>query len=294
VLTAQARAAPTPLSPVRDLFLLAKPRLSSLVLVTAAGGMALAPGRIGGARAAVLLVATAAVVGAANALNNYIERGIDARMRRTRDRPLPAGRVEPIVALGLGLAVPIFAIPLLAIAGNPITGLLALAAITSYVLVYTPMKQRSTLALFVGAVPGAIPPLMGWTAVTGRMDAGGLALFALLFLWQLPHFLAVSIYLKEDYARGGLRVFALVHGDERTKRWIVGTTAALVPASFVLLPLGLAGPLYGAVAGVSGAALLAFAVRGLRRSDATRWSRSFFLATLVHLTLLFAALFAGR
>ncbi len=278
MVTAQARVAPTPLAVLRDLVLLAKPRLSSLVLVTAAGGMALAPGRIG----------------AANALNSYIEHEIDGRMRRTRERPLPAGRLEPILALGLGLAVPVFAIPLLAIAGNPITGLLALVAIATYVGVYTPMKQRSTLALFVGAVPGAIPPLMGWTSVTGRVDAGGLALFALLFLWQLPHFLAVSIYLKEDYARGGLRVFALVHGDARTKAWIVGTTAALVPASFVLVPLGLAGPVYAGVAAAAGAALLALAIRGLRRADATRWSRSFFLATLVYLTLLFAALFAGR
>jgi protoheme IX farnesyltransferase len=171
---------------------------------------------------------------------------------------------------------------------------LALVAIVTYVLVYTPMKQRSTLALFVGAVPGAIPPLMGWTAVTGRIDPGGLALFSLLFFWQLPHFLAVSMYLKEDYARGGLRVFALVHGDERTKRWIVATTLALLPASLALLPLGLAGPGYAIVAAASGAALLLFALRGLRRRESTRWARSFFLATLLHLTLLFAALLAGQ
>jgi protoheme IX farnesyltransferase len=290
---AQARALPAPLLFLRDLLLLAKPRLSTLVLVTASGGLALAPGRIGVARAVLTLLGTAVVVGAANALNNYAEREIDARMRRTRERPLPDGRVEPFVALALGLLAPLFAIPMLALVANRLTAFLALLAIATYVLVYTPMKQRSTLALFVGAVPGAIPPLMGWTAVTGRIDAGGLALFALLFFWQLPHFLAVSIYLREDYARGGLRVFALVHGDERTKVWILGTSAALLPASLVLLPLGLAGPLYGAVAVAGGAGLLLLAVRGIRRRESTRWARGFFLATLVHLTLLFAALLAG-
>jgi protoheme IX farnesyltransferase len=291
---AQARAAPAPLLYLKDLFLLAKPRLSGMVLLTAAGGMALAPGRIGPARAVLLLLGTAVVVGAANALNNYIEHEIDARMRRTRERPLPAGRVEPYVALALGIAAPLFAIPVLALAANRITALLALVAIATYVLVYTPMKQRSTLALFVGAVPGAIPPLMGWTGVTGRIEPGGLALFALLFAWQLPHFLAVSIYLKEDYARGGLKVFALVHGDGSTKRWIVGTTLALLPVSFVLVPLGIAGPVYAVAAAAAGAALLAYALRGLRRTEATRWARTFFLSTLVHLTLLFAALFLGR
>jgi protoheme IX farnesyltransferase len=291
---AQARPAPAPLVYLKDLVLLAKPRLSTLVLVTASGGLALAPGRIGVARALLTLLGTAAVVGAANALNCYVEREIDARMRRTRGRPLPAGRVEPFVALGLGIAIPLFAIPMLALVANRLTAFLALVAIVTYVLLYTPMKQRSTLALFVGAVPGAIPPLMGWTAVTGRIDPGGLALFALLFFWQLPHFLAVSMYLQEDYARGGLRVFALVHGDERTKRWIVGTTLALLPASLALLPLGLAGPGYAAAAVAGGAALLLFAVRGLRRRESTRWARSFFLATLVHLTLLFAALLVGR
>jgi protoheme IX farnesyltransferase len=290
---AQARVAPAPLIYLKDLLLLAKPRLSSLVLVTAAGGMALAPGRLGVARAVTLLLGTAAVVGAANALNNFIEHEIDARMRRTRERPIPAGRVEPFVALGLGIAVPAFAIPLIALAANRVTAVLALTAIVTYVLVYTPMKRRSTLALFVGAIPGAIPPLMGWTGVTGRVDAGGMALFALLFAWQLPHFLAVSIYLKEDYARGGLKVFALVHGDDRTRRWIVGTTAALVPVSLLLVPLGLAGPVYATVAGAGGVALAWYAVAGLRRPDPIRWSRTFFLATLVHLTLLFAALFTG-
>jgi protoheme IX farnesyltransferase len=289
-----ASARPSPLQVARDVFALAKPRLAGLVITTAAGGMWLAPGRRDPTSAAVLVLGTAAVVGAANALNNYLEKDVDARMRRTRDRPLPAGRLEPRVALALGLGLPAVALPALAWFTNALTATLAAIALVVYVCVYTPMKQRSTLALFVGAVPGAIPPLMGWTGVTGQLDAGGLALFAILFFWQLPHFLAISIYLADDYARGGIRVFALVHGDRTTKRWAVATSFALVPVSLALVPLGVAGTLYAAVAAVLGVGLCGWAISGLRSAKpAQRWARSFFLGTLGYLTLLFAALFAG-
>jgi protoheme IX farnesyltransferase len=288
----QARAAPSPLLWVRDVASLAKPRLSSLVVCTAAGGMWLAPGRLTAPRAAVLLAGTALVVGAANALNNYLERDIDARMRRTRNRPLPAGRLEPGVALALGLALPAFAIPALAMALNPLTALLALVALVSYAGVYTPLKQKTTAAIFVGAVPGAIPPLMGWTAVTGRIDWGGLALFGILFFWQLPHFLAISVYLKEDYARAGLKVFAVVHGERTARTWAAATSLLLVPVTLSLVPLGLAGPAYGAAAAVLGLGLAGWALSGLRLPEgSTRQARGFFLGTLMHLTLLFLALF---
>jgi protoheme IX farnesyltransferase len=291
---ASARAAPAPAALLKDLVLLAKPRLSGLVMFTAAGGMWLAPGRIAPARAVVAILGTAAVVGAANALNSYLERDSDGLMRRTRDRPLPAGRVDPILAAALGLVVPAFALPLLALAANRLTALLAFAALVSYVLVYTPMKKRSALALFVGAVPGAIPPLMGWTAVTGALDAGGLGLFAVLYAWQLPHFLAVSLYLRDDYARGGLKVFALVHGEARTRAAIAATAVLLVPVSLALVPLGVAGPAYGWAALALGVGLAGFSLSGLvRRGEPGRWARAFFLATLAHLTLLFVALVLG-
>jgi protoheme IX farnesyltransferase len=291
VAAAHVRTEPSPLQYARDLLLLAKPRLSGLVVLTTAGGVALAPGRIGAARAAIAIAGTAAVVGAANALNCWLERDVDARMRRTRDRPLPAGRVEPFVALALGLAIPAFAIPVLALGASPLAALLAFVALVTYVAVYTPMKRRSTLALFVGAIPGAIPPLLGWTAVTGRLDPGGLALFALLFAWQLPHFLAISIYLAEDYARGGLQVFALVHGERTTRAAIAAGSALVLVASLALVPLGVAGGAYGAVAAATGLAFVALAVRGLRREGA-RSARDLFLATLLHLTALFLALLA--
>jgi protoheme IX farnesyltransferase len=289
VAAAHPRLEPSPLQYAKDLLLLAKPRLSGLVVLTTAGGVALAPGRIGVARAAVSILGTAAVVGAANALNCWLERDVDARMRRTRDRPLPAGRVEPFVAFALGIAIPIFALPVLALVASPLTALLAFVALVTYVAVYTPMKRRSTLALFVGAIPGAIPPLMGWTAVTGRLDAGGLALFALLFAWQLPHFLAISIYLAEDYARGGLQVFALVHGERATRGWIAASSALLLVVSLALVPIGVAGAAYAVVAALAGSVLLAAALAGVGRSGG-RWARNLFLGTLLHLTVLFAAL----
>jgi protoheme IX farnesyltransferase len=289
---APARATTSPLVQLRDVVLLSKPRLSTLVMITCGGGMWLAPGDISPARAALAVLATAGVVGAANALNCFMERDLDARMRRTRDRPLPAGRLEPLVAIALGVFVPAFAIPVLALVAGPLTALLALVALLSYVVVYTPLKRRSPLALFVGAVPGAIPPAMGWTAVTGRLDAGALALFAVLFAWQLPHFLAVSLYLEDDYARAGLPVFARAHGEPATRRAIFATTLLLVAVSFLPLAAGVIGRGYGIAAAVLGAGLLAHAGLGLRGRGA--WARGFFLATLAYLTALFAVLAVFR
>ena len=284
------------LAVLRDVAELAKPRLAALVLCTTAGGLWLAPGRREGLSAAVLLLGTALVVGAANALNNFLERDVDGLMRRTRDRPLPSGRLEPWVAVALGLGLPSVALPALALFTNGLTATLAALALFTYVVVYTPMKRKSSLALLVGAVPGAIPPLMGWTAATGRLDAGGLALFALLYCWQLPHFLAISMYLRDDYARGGLKVFSLVHGDRATRVWSAVTSLLLIPVSLLLLPLGLGGPLYTVAAALLGAGLAGYGLTGLwQRGAAQRWARNFFLLTLAYLTLLFAALLvSGR
>ncbi len=287
----QSVVRPAPLTVARDVFALAKPRLALLVLCTAAGGMWLAPGHRDTVGAIALLLGTSLVVGAANALNNFLERDIDGRMRRTRDRPLPAGRIEPWVAVAVGLGLPSIALPALALYTNALTATLAAAALFTYVVIYTPMKQRSSLALFVGAIPGAMPPLMGWTAATGRFDAGGLTLFALLFFWQLPHFLAISLYLREDYARGGLKVFAIVHGERATKLWGAVTSLALVPVSLLVVHLDLAGPWYGLTAAVLGTGLSAYAASGLwQPGPSHRWARNFFLLTLAYLTLLFAAL----
>lgn len=289
---APARASTSPLVQLRDVVLLSKPRLSTLVMVTCAGGMWLAPGSISTARAILAVLATAAVVGAANALNCYMERDLDARMRRTRDRPLPAGRLDPLVAVAMGLAVPSFALPVLVLSAGRLTAALALLALVSYVLVYTPLKRRTPLALLVGAVPGAIPPAMGWTTVTGRLDAGALALFALLCAWQIPHFLAVSLYLEDDYGRAGLPVFARVYGEAATRRAILLSTPLVVAASFLPLAAHVVRPGYAWLAAPLGAALVAHAALGLR--GRAGWARGYFLATLAYLTALFVALAAFR
>ncbi|HEY5089999.1 MAG TPA: UbiA family prenyltransferase, partial [Polyangia bacterium] len=157
-----------------------------------------------------------------------------------------------------------------------------------------PLKRHSGIALFVGAVPGALPPLMGWTAVTGRLDAGGLALFAILFLWQIPHFLAIAIYRAADYARAGFKVLPLTISPRATRVTIVTFSAALVLATVLLEPLRVAGLPYLVCAALLGAVFMGWAVAGFRRAAAGAWARSLFFYSIVYLTLLFVALVIDR
>lgn len=281
----------SPMDVLRDLVALTKPRLSSLVLCTTAGGLWLANGTFASWRSVAALAGTTLAVASAHALNCYIERDSDALMARTSKRPLPAGRMDPRVALYFGLLLGAIAIPMLWVAVNPITALLGALALGSYVLVYTPMKTRSPAALYVGAVPGALPPLMGWTAATGRIEAAGMVLFGVLFLWQLPHFLAISLYRKDDYASAGMRTHASVYGDRATRRLTALWTLPLVPVSLGLLPLGVAGWIYGAAALALGALFVAKTLPGLRREAPDEgWARRAFLSSLVYLSGLFLAL----
>jgi protoheme IX farnesyltransferase len=278
------------MSTVRDLVSLAKPRVTSLVLVTAGGGMWLAPGRLSPARALLALGGTALAVAAANALNCWLERDTDGRMERTKNRPLPAGRLAPRLALAFGLALAVASLPLMALGGGLLTAGLGLVALVSYVGLYTPLKRISPKALVVGAVPGALPPLMGWTSVTGNLDAGGLALFGILFLWQLPHFLAIALHRHADYAKAGIQVTPVARGD-RAARWhAVLWTVALVPITLLLQPLGVAGTGYTVVAAILGATFLAWTLAGLRRTAGTPWAKGLFRFSLAYLTVLFIAL----
>src|SRR5579871_310059 len=207
---ARPRARAVPLA--RDLVALTKPRITALVLLTGAVGTCLAPGHAPAAKRLLALAGTALIVGAANALNMWWERDVDALMSRTRNRPLPAGRMSPDVALAFGLALAVVSAPMLFLV-NVVTGLLGLVALASYVLVYTPLKRSTHWALLVGAVPGAMPPLLGWTATTGSIGLGGALLFVVLFLWQVPHFAAISIFRAGEYARAGLQVVSVQHGE---------------------------------------------------------------------------------
>lgn len=279
-----------------DAVRLTKPRITGLVIATFAGGLWLAPGEIPGWRIVMTLCGTALLVGSSNTLNMLLERDVDGLMSRTANRPLPQGRIAPEVALVVGVALAAASLPLLFIAGGSLTGLLAAVAFVSYVGLYTPLKRESAAALFVGAVPGALPPLMGWTTVTGRLDAPGIVLFGILFLWQIPHFLAISIYLEDDYRRAGFRVLSQAQTERATRVTIVAFTAALATVTLLLAPLHVAGTAYVGAALVLGVVFVAWAAAGFRRlGDASRaWARSLFLASIVYLTLLFAALAVGR
>jgi heme o synthase len=275
-------------STAADLVSLTKPRLSSLVLITAGGGMWLAPESFPVVRALPVLLSTAGIVAAANALNCFLERDSDRFMTRTARRPLPAGRMEPTVALWFGLSLALVSLPALAVAANLLTAGLGLLAILSYVLVYTPMKARSAWAMWVGAVPGALPPLMGWTAVTGRLDAPGLALFGILFLWQLPHFLAIALFRREEYLAAGLKSVPLELGDGVARLQVVVLLVLLLPVSVLPFVYGIVGPLYLGVAVVLGVAFLGFGVWGWWRARGPEWARKLFLGSLLYLTVLFA------
>ena len=284
------RALPRPVSPLADLVSLTKPRLSSLVLCTLAGGMWLAPGELSAARWVATLLGTAGTVAAANALNCWIERDRDRHMARTRGRPLPSGRMEPGVALGFGLLLAVFSLPLLTLGSNGLTGSLGFLALVSYVAAYTPLKPRSPGAMLVGAVPGSLPPLMGWTAVTGRIGTGGMLLFGILFAWQMPHFLAIALFRKEEYREAGYMAFPLVRGDDATRIWMLIWTVILVAFSVLLVPFGVAGPLYLGVAVVLGGVFLVLVARGVLRREQKAWARKTFFFSLMYLAGLFAAL----
>ena len=201
----------------RELISLTKPRITLMVVLTAAGGMWLAPGAAASVTIAVALGALAMVVSGANALNCWLERDSDRLMRRTAVRSLPAKRLSPTPALLFGLVLGFAAVPILWLAVNPLTALLGALSLFIYVCIYTPMKQMTWVALLIGAVPGAMPPLMGWTAVTGSIDLPGLVLFCVMFIWQIPHFLAIATFRREEYEAAGLVVLPSVHGDRAAR-----------------------------------------------------------------------------
>ncbi|TMA92691.1 MAG: protoheme IX farnesyltransferase [Deltaproteobacteria bacterium] len=278
-----------------DLLALAKPRITALVVFTTAIGLWLAPHGLRPLTIALTLVGTVLIVAAANVLNMYLERDTDALMARTMHRPLPAHRMDPGVALKFGIALAAVSVPLLTFAVGALPGLLASIALVSYVLLYTPMKRQTAASLLVGALPGAIPPLIGWTAATERLDLPGILLFAVMFLWQVPHFLAITLFRKEDYARAGLVVQPNEPGGEREARAnIVRYTVALVAVSLLFVPLGVGRGAYLAVALMVGAVFLGYAIAGLRQGAGRRWARNLFLLSLLYLPVLFGALVLDR
>ncbi len=230
------------------------------------------------------------VVGGANALNMYIERDIDARMDRTRNRPLPAGRLPHNAALVLGIGLAVAGIPVVTFGANPLSGLLAALSLVVYALVYTPLKQKTSFALLVGGIPGAMPPLIGWTAATNRFELPGVILFAIMFVWQVPHFLAISLFRTEEYARAGLVLHPHESGERRTRLQIVLWSAVLVPVSLLPFILGVAGPVYLATAMGLGIAFFLWGLKGLADTYPPAWPKQLFALSLVYLVAIFGVL----
>ena len=270
---------------------LTKPRITSLVILTTLTGLWLAPAPPSLNTVLFTILGTALVVAAANVLNMYLERDVDALMPRTMNRPLPRGRINPSVALAFGLLLAVLSVPLLALAVGPLPALLAAIALVTYVLIYTPMKRYTAAALLVGAVAGAIPPLIGSTAATGRIDLPGVLLFSVMFLWQVPHFLAISLVRREEFARARLHVQPnQPDGERRARINIVSYSAALLAVSLLFTPLRIAGGVYFATALVSGALFLGHGIHGLRAKTDKRWARTEFVASLAYLTVLLVVL----
>ena len=259
-----------------------------MALLTVAAGAVLASGGTPDWRVMTHALAGAALVAAgASALNQWSEREVDARMRRTRDRPLPAGRLQPGEVLVLGIASAAGGVVYLAAAlASALAAVVATLTLLTYVLVYTPLKRRTPLNTLVGAIPGALPPVIGWTAVRGSVGAEARALFAVLFLWQVPHFLAIAWIYREDYGRAGLCMLPSVDPEgTATGRQMIVYCLSLVAASLMPVEVGGAGPVYLAGALILEIGFLAYAVGfSLRRS--TERARGVLRASLIYLPAL--------
>ena len=310
----ETRAASTPRRLLRDLMTLTKPGVTRMCALEAAGAAWLAlhsPASpfspetpADGWCSPGFAVAFAGVIGAslsvagASALNMWLERAKDPLMARTRTRPLAlpeaARRLSSGTALGFAVTLCLLSVAILWTFTNPLTAILAAWAIVGYALVYTPLKYRTPLALVIGAVPGAAPPLLGWAAVTGDISAGGLALFAILFVWQMPHFLAITLFRQADFARAGIQCVPVVRGELVIRVQAVLWSIVLVPISLLPTVIGLTGWFYGGVALALSLGFLAVACTGLRGAwtpvQTTRWARRFFFASLLYLPALIAAL----
>lgn len=266
---------------------LIKARLTFLVLLTTLVGFYV--GFSGPLNLLLLLhtmLGTALVAAGAAALNQWWERDYDALMQRTEDRPLPSGRMQPNTVLILGAAMGGVGLIYLALAVNLLTSLLGAITFVSYVCVYTPLKRITTLNTVVGAIPGALPPLMGWTAARGDIGGGGWALFAILFFWQLPHFFAIAWMYREQYAKAGYKMLPVVDpAGERTGRQAVSHTLGLLPVSLCPFVFQLAGPVYLCGALVLGIAYLWFAIQFSRKLNIPS-ARQLFFVSILYLPLL--------
>ena len=288
-------------SEVGDWLALLKPRVMSLVVFTGLVGLLVAPGQLHPVLAATAILCIALAAGAAGAINMWYDRDIDAVMQRTRNRPIPAGRIEPNAALGYGIFLSVLSVGIMGLATNLVAaGALALS-IGFYVFVYTMwLKRRTPQNIVIGGAAGAFPPVIGWIAVTGSVTLEPLVLFAIIFIWTPPHFWALSLWAHADYERAGVPMLPVVAGARETRRQILLYSVLLAPLGLAPWALGFAGPAYGVVAGLLGLGFLYCAVgvwRDAQDADGRSLTndapaRRTFRYSLLYLALLFAVLAA--
>jgi protoheme IX farnesyltransferase len=289
-----AAAAPHRQSLARDLVSLTKPRIISLLLVTTIAPMFVA-GRPGWRLVLAVFVGGYLMAGGANAVNMYIDRDIDDRMSRTRLRPIPSGRMRPEAVLAFGILCATAATFLLAHAANVLTAALALGGFYTYVFVYTRWLKRSTPQnIVIGGAAGAFPPLVGWAAVTGRIDLMAVYLFLIVFYWTPPHFWALALNKQADYGRAGVPMAPLVWGERETMRNMLWYTLILLPLTLLPVAFGALGVPYLVAAALLGGWLLAGVVRVMRAADFVKPAWAVYKYSLLYLALLFAAMVVDR
>jgi protoheme IX farnesyltransferase len=278
-----------------DFVALAKPRLNLLVVASTVAGYAMAHGDTTNLAAlGWTIVGTALVAGGASAINQVIERDADSQMRRTRLRPLPDGRLGPVEGLAFAALLSVLGLLVLASGVNVLSSVVALATLVSYAAIYTPLKRRTSFATVIGAIPGALPPVIGWAAAEGTLSQGAWVLFGILFLWQLPHFLAIAWMYREDYARAGFPMLPVIEPDGRsTARQAVVYAAALLPVALAPTLVGMSGTVYFAGALVITLLFLGVSIR-FAMTRAVRDARQLFFASIVYLPLLWALMIADR
>jgi heme o synthase len=278
-----------------DYAALAKPRLNLLVVASTLAGYAMADGdALGLVRIFGLLAGTGMVAGGASAFNQFLERDVDALMRRTRLRPLPDQRLQPMEGLLFAFGVTLTGLLTIVASANLLAAGVALTTLLSYVVVYTPLKRVTSFGTVIGAIPGALPPMIGWAAAEGTLSAPGWTLFAIMFLWQLPHFLAIAWMYREDYARAGFPMLPVIEPDGRsTGRQSVVYAAALVPVSLGPTLLHMAGRIYFGGALVLGIAFLLLTMRFAVSRSAIDARRVFF-GSILYLPLLWIFMIANR
>jgi len=288
-------AAITPRERIAAFVELTKPRITFLIVLTSAAGFYLAS--VGSVNYRLLLSSMFGITllssGVAT-INQYMERDLDGLMRRTANRPLPTGKLLPWEALAFGAGLIILSEVYLAVLVNPLTALMGLTVIAGYLFGYTPLKTKTSLSTMVGAFPGAVPPLIGWTAARGDLSLEAWVLFAIMFLWQFPHFLAIAWMYREDYARAGILMLPVVEPDGRvTSQQIVVYTVMLLPVSLLPYALGVSGKIYLVGAAILGLLFLYSSVRAaisLSRQEARR----LLLASVIYLPLLFILMVLNR